>query len=82
MIKVALSAVVFAVALSAPALADFNPGPVKNGTQCWKDAATRKGEFGYWGACPAAAKVTAAPKQARPQVAEPKVTTEFQKSTQ
>jgi hypothetical protein len=49
----------------APALADMNYGPVKNGTQCWKDQPSRKGEFGYWSACPQTASVAAAPKQAR-----------------
>jgi hypothetical protein len=61
MIKVALSAAaafaVVAMMSSAPALADFNFGPIQNGTQCWKDSASRKAEFGYWAACPSTASV-------------------------
>lgn len=56
----AAAAFAFAALTSAPTLADFNYGAVKNGDLCWKDAASRKGEFGYWGKCPApaAARVT------------------------
>ena len=57
MTKVVLcsTAAAFAIAAlmsSAPALAEYNYGPVKNGNQCWKDYTGRKAEFGYWTACP------------------------------
>ena len=55
------AAAAFAVATlmpSAPALADMNYGPVKNGNQCWKDADKRKAEFGFWAACPQAASAS------------------------
>jgi hypothetical protein len=69
MTKLAIStAVAFALATlvsAAPALADHNPGAVQNGNQCWKDTVARKGEFGYWAACPSTASVAAAPKHVR-----------------
>jgi D-alanyl-D-alanine dipeptidase len=48
---------VFALA-TAPANADFNFGPVKNGNLCWKLTPNSK-EFGYWAACPQPAGVSA-----------------------
>jgi len=61
------AAAAFAVATlmpSAPALADMNYGPVKNGNQCWKDSDKRKAEFGFWSACPKTASL-ATGRQAR-----------------
>jgi hypothetical protein len=55
----ATAAFAFAALTSAPTLADFNFGAVKNGDSCWKDAASRKGEFGYWDKCPATASTAA-----------------------
>ena len=44
---------------TAPARADYNYGPAKNGTQCWKSApgwtGSNGGMYGYWEACPAPA---------------------------
>jgi hypothetical protein len=47
-----------------PALAEYNYGPVKNGSQCYKPSRTwGEMNFGYWTACegsaaPAAGKAT------------------------
>jgi hypothetical protein len=68
MIKVVLSsaaAFVVVTVMSSAAFADMNPGPVQNGKMCWKDTVARKGEFGFWAACPAPASVATAPKQTR-----------------
>jgi hypothetical protein len=56
------SAVVIA---AAPVKADYNYGLARDGDMCWKDAAVRKGEFGFWQKCPAPANTAVAPKQAR-----------------
>jgi hypothetical protein len=50
----ATTMMVFAISLaSAPAKADHNPGPVRNGNQCWYNANKRHSDFGYWAPCPA-----------------------------
>jgi len=50
---VGLAAILATLAL-APAKADYNPGgPIRNGNQCWYNAAKRHSDFGYWAACPA-----------------------------
>jgi hypothetical protein len=59
---------VLAVAFaSAPASAERNWGPVKNGGQCWKESANNSGSnagtWGYWSACPAPASVAVAPRR-------------------
>ena len=71
MTKVALctvAAVAFAALMSsAPAFAELNAGAIKNGNLCWKNSPSRKGEFGYWSACPQPASAVVAPKQTRRQ---------------
>jgi hypothetical protein len=59
------AALTIVAGLMVPAQAEvnLNPGPVKNGTMCWKDQVGRKAEFGYWIACPQTASVAVAPKQ-------------------
>ncbi len=60
-----LTAAAFALAFAAaPASAEMNYGPVKNGNQCWKGspnhtAGSNGGTWGYWDACPTAAGATA-----------------------
>jgi hypothetical protein len=50
----AATMMLFAISLaSAPAKADHNFGPVRNGDQCWYNANKRHPDFGYWAACPA-----------------------------
>jgi hypothetical protein len=50
----ATTMMVLAISLaSAPVKADHNPGPVRNGNQCWYNASKRHSDFGYWAACPA-----------------------------
>jgi hypothetical protein len=70
MTKIAVyTAAAFALAtlVSAPAMAEVNYGPMKNGSQCWSSSVNHNGSngstFGYWGACPKAASVAAAPAQ-------------------
>jgi hypothetical protein len=47
-----------ALVASAPAQADYNYGPTKNGAQCWKAAQSHgRDGFGAWDACPQAASV-------------------------
>lgn len=46
-------AVILATLATDPAKADHNPGPVRNGNQCWYNANKRHADFGYWAACPA-----------------------------
>jgi hypothetical protein len=57
-ISVAAMAMFGALLSAAPAKADFNFGPIKNGNQCWKYSTNSK-EFGYWMACPEPAAVAA-----------------------
>lgn len=61
---------VLAIALaSAPANAERNWGPIRNGNQCWNASfghgANNAGTWGYWAACPEAAAVTVAPRRHR-----------------
>jgi hypothetical protein len=63
----ALAAVaVAALFASAPAKAEYNYGPTKNGAQCWTTSPNHSGSngatWGYWGACPATASVAIAPR--------------------
>ena len=54
LLTISPTVMVFAISLgSAPAEADHNPGPVRNGNQCWYNANKRHSDFGYWAACPA-----------------------------
>ncbi len=49
----AATMMLFALSLaSAPAKADHNPGPVRNGNQCWYNTNKRHSDFGYWATCP------------------------------
>ena len=61
----AAAAFALATVVSAPAMAELNYGPIKNGNQCWNAAANHSGSngstWGYWGACPQAASTAAAP---------------------
>jgi hypothetical protein len=67
MTKYAVYAVAFALAtlVTVPAMAEMNPGPTKNGSQCWKaqvnHGGSNGGTFGYWDACPQPASVAVAP---------------------
>jgi hypothetical protein len=59
-----------AMLAAAPAKAEYNYGPVKNGSQCWLSSPNHTGinaaTWGYWGACPAAASVaTVTPRHRR-----------------
>jgi hypothetical protein len=65
-----------ALLASAPAMAEYHFGPMKNGDKCWHGSGAvvipgRAGGFpngfGYWGACPqtASATVAPAPRQVR-----------------
>jgi hypothetical protein len=51
---------------AAPAKAEYNYGPLKNGSQCWLGSPNQSGSngstWGYWGSCPAAASTTVAPR--------------------
>jgi hypothetical protein len=51
---------------SAPASAERNWGPIKNGNQCWKEQSNTSGinagTWGYWAACPETASVAVAPR--------------------
>jgi hypothetical protein len=50
-------------ALSAPASAEMNYGPLKDGNKCFTtQIGGGKDGIGYWGACPQAASVTPAAK--------------------
>lgn len=50
---ISAAALIVAVALSAPAHAEYNYGPVQNANQCWKPAGAGGSarDFGYWAAC-------------------------------
>jgi hypothetical protein len=59
------AAIALATLVSAPAMAELNYGPTKNGSQCWSNSVNHNGSngstYGYWGACPKTASVAAAP---------------------
>jgi hypothetical protein len=50
-----------ALVATAPADADFNFGPVRNGNLCWKltPNSNNSKDFGYWATCPEPASVAA-----------------------
>ena len=51
-----------ALLASAPAMADYNYGPMQNGSQCWNGSLGHKyGGFGFWGACPQTASAPVKP---------------------
>ena len=58
------AAVALAALVSAPAMAEVNYGPIKNGSQCWNGQVNHSGSngstWGYWGACPQTASTAAA----------------------
>jgi hypothetical protein len=60
-ISAAAVTVLAGLAASAPAKADFNFGPVKNGNLCWTltPNSNNSKEFGYWAACAQPASVAA-----------------------
>jgi hypothetical protein len=65
-ISAATMTVLAALLASAPARAERNWGPLKNGDQCWKEQVNtggfNAGTWGYWTACPAAASVAVEPR--------------------
>jgi hypothetical protein len=66
--KLVICAAAFALAAavsSVPAAADYNYGGIRNGDSCWKEAPTRRGEFGYWDKCATAERASVAIKHAR-----------------
>lgn len=68
MISAATLTAFAALLASAPAMADYNYGPVQNGGQCFSGSQGHKwGGFGFWGACPqtASAPVRPAVRHAR-----------------
>ncbi len=58
-----------AVLASAPARAEMNYGPNKNGSQCWKAtpgfSGNSGGTFGWWEPCPQPASATVTPRHRR-----------------
>jgi uncharacterized membrane protein len=67
-ISAAMATVFAALLVAVPAQADaIHGGPIKNGTQCFKFAASyeRDARWGNWSACPQTASVAAAPRQLR-----------------
>jgi hypothetical protein len=71
-ISAAATTAFVALLTSAPAMAEYNYGPMKNGDQCWNGssygamvvpgrAGGSSNGFGYWAACAAPASATPAP---------------------
>lgn len=67
--KITISAAVMtalvAVLAAAPASAERNWGPVKQGAQCWNNSRGGNSEFGFWGSCPQTASATTATTRQR-----------------